>query len=164
MPKKITEREIEIVRHAISQSPMSMLQAARLAKLPYGTFIYRAQKIGIYDPNPTPKGKVNISEARRNYIKSKTLSLEKILNGDYPNYPGRMLKHRLYESGLKEERCEECGQGNMWNDKPLVLELEHISGNKTDHRWENLKILCLHCHSQTTTYKRKKSALLNISK
>lgn len=160
MKNKITDEQVILA----AQQSKSMQEAARKLNISLGTFRYKARNLGVYNPTPNAKGKINISEARRIYIESNTFSLEKILNGDYPSYRGHMLKHRLYESGLKEEKCEECGQGNMWNDKRLVLELEHINGNKTDHRWENLKILCPHCHSQTPTYKRKKKALTKINK
>lgn len=47
--------------------------------------------------------------------------------------------------------CQECNN-SIWNNKPIHLELEHIDGNNKNHNWENLKLLCPNCHSQTKTY------------
>jgi hypothetical protein len=70
------------------------------------------------------------------------------------------LKNRLFEDGIKEKRCEKC-KLTEWMGEPIPLELEHINGDNTDHRIENLKILCPNCHAQTPTHrgKNKLSAL-----
>ena len=50
------------------------------------------------------------------------------------------------------EGCWECGISS-WNNKEIVLELEHIDGNSDNNAEENLSLLCPNCHSQTPTYK-----------
>jgi len=65
-------------------------------------------------------------------------------------HPGQ--KKRLFIDGLLPNICAECGQKNQWNNKPLVLHIDHINGNHQDNRIENLRPLCPNCHSQTTTY------------
>jgi len=77
--------------------------------------------------------------------------LEDILNGNHPQYNTNWLKHRLFETEIKDNRCEECGI-NEWNGKKIICELDHINGDSSDHRLENLRILCPNCHSQTSTY------------
>lgn len=67
------------------------------------------------------------------------------------------LKYRLVQEGYKELKCEECGLGEEWNGKLLVLELDHINGNSKDNRLENLRILCPNCHSQTPTFRGRKN-------
>lgn len=65
-------------------------------------------------------------------------------------------KHVLIkENGHK---CECCGLSE-WMNKPITLELEHSDGNKRNNTRENLKLLCPNCHSQTPTWRRKKSSL-----
>ena len=64
------------------------------------------------------------------------------------------LKKRLYDAKIKFNICEICGISD-WNDKPLECELDHIDGNSSNHKLENLRILCPNCHSQTTTFRAK---------
>ncbi len=78
------------------------------------------------------------------------LSLILVANSSY--HKRQSIKRRLVEEGIKENRCEDCGIGPEWNDKPLVLQLDHINGINDDFRIENLAILCPNCHTQTPTF------------
>lgn len=77
---------------------------------------------------------------------------------EYSTYQTFKLKNRLLKEGYKEYKCESCGS-TEWKDYPIPLELHHINGDNTDHRIENLQILCPNCHALTVTYCKKKSAL-----
>ena len=68
------------------------------------------------------------------------------------NYNRSHLKRRLVESGLLEYKCSSCGIVDVWNNKPISLQLDHINGVNNDNRLENLRFLCPNCHSQTETY------------
>lgn len=92
---------------------------------------------------------------RQNGLKHQK-NLEDILNNLVPGY-GPTLKKRLFATGLKEEKCECCGQGPVWMGKPLTLQLEHKDGNNQNNNLENLEILCPNCHTQTPTHSRKKN-------
>lgn len=50
--------------------------------------------------------------------------------------------------------CKICGIKD-WQGCKLVLVLDHINGNATDWRIENLRLICPNCDSQTETYKSK---------
>jgi len=52
------------------------------------------------------------------------------------------------------EKCMECGWDkiNPYTNN-IPIELEHIDGNFTNNKEENLKLLCPSCHSLTKTYK-----------
>lgn len=78
--------------------------------------------------------------------------LEEILveNSDYRSTS--KLKQRLLRRGLLQEVCYECNNQPVWNNKRLVLHLDHINGITTDNRICNLRLLCPNCHSQTLTY------------
>jgi len=64
------------------------------------------------------------------------------------------LKNRLYKEGLKERRCEMCGQGEDWNGKKMSLILDHINGINNDNRIENLRIVCPNCNATLPTHCR----------
>lgn len=70
-------------------------------------------------------------------------------------YKSDNLKKRLYNEGLKIKKCEDCGIIE-WNGKDIVFELDHINGDNTDNKLENLRILCPNCHSQTPTFRNNK--------
>lgn len=62
------------------------------------------------------------------------------------------LKKRLIKQGLLVEKCSNCGLGNIWQGKPISLQLEHIDGDHYNNEIENLTILCPNCHCQTSTW------------
>lgn len=74
---------------------------------------------------------------------------------------GAKIKQRLLEKGWEEE-CAECGMGPEWNNKHLVLHIDHINGISNDNRFENLRFLCPNCHSQTETYSNKRGKLEDV--
>lgn len=53
------------------------------------------------------------------------------------------------------EKCELCGQGPIHNNKPLVLQVDHIDGDSDNNKLENVRLLCPNCHTQTDTYGSK---------
>ena len=64
------------------------------------------------------------------------------------------LKSRLIKEGIKEVKCECCGN-KEWQGKPIPLELHHIDGNHSNLKLENLQLLCPNCHALTDNYKGK---------
>jgi hypothetical protein len=64
---------------------------------------------------------------------------------------GSRLLRRLVREGLKEARCESC-QRACWRGFDIPLELDHVNGDPTDNRVENLRVLCPNCHALTPTY------------
>jgi hypothetical protein len=71
-------------------------------------------------------------------------------------YSGRREKVSALRRALREagrpEVCELCGLGPKWNNKPLVLQIDHKNGNNRDNRPENIRFICPNCHTQTSNY------------
>ena len=81
----------------------------------------------------------------------RTIPLEELLV-ENTNWQSNKLRRRLLESNVKEHKCEVCSL-STWNGRPIPLELDHISGDKTDNRLKNLRMLCPNCHAQTEHYR-----------
>ncbi|CAM5413029.1 MULTISPECIES: HNH endonuclease [Streptomyces] len=64
-----------------------------------------------------------------------------------------LLRRALRQTGVPE-RCATCGTGPVWTGKPLTLEVDHINGDWSDDRTENLRLLCPNCHAATRTWCR----------
>lgn len=67
------------------------------------------------------------------------------------------LKKRIIKEGLLEQKCSLCKMEPFWNGKTLTLQLDHINGDNTDNKIENLRLLCPNCHSQTETFSGAKA-------
>lgn len=85
---------------------------------------------------------------------SNKIPLEKILVID-SKYNNSQLKDRLLREGLLLNICAECGIAE-WRGKTLVIQLDHVNGDSSDNRLDNLRMLCPNCHSQTETFCKKK--------
>lgn len=68
------------------------------------------------------------------------------------------LKLRLIKEGVKEEKCEVCGN-TEWMGEPIPLDLHHINGNHFDNRLENLIILCPNCHRLTDNWGNRNASI-----
>jgi len=93
--------------------------------------------------------------------KSKKIPLSDILV-ENSTYDRTRLKQRLIADGFLLNQCYICNQLPIWNNKPLVLQIDHINGIYNDNRLQNLRILCPHCHSQTNTFAGKCNKLVYI--
>lgn len=60
------------------------------------------------------------------------------------------LKRRFIK--LVEYKCNVCGISE-WNNKPIVLVIDHVNGKNNDNRFENLQLICPNCDSQQKTYR-----------
>jgi hypothetical protein len=62
---------------------------------------------------------------------------------------------REYIARDQGHRCAICGQSNDWNGRRLNFVLDHIDGDATNNRRENLRLICPNCDSQLPTFKMR---------
>lgn len=55
----------------------------------------------------------------------------------------------------QNNKCEICGCEPIWNNKELHFILDHIDGDATNNRRDNLRLICPNCDSQLDTYKSR---------
>lgn len=73
---------------------------------------------------------------------------------DWKDYTrGRHLKPHLIT--YKGHKCELCSL-ETWLDQPIMLEVHHVDGNRTNNSYANLMLLCCNCHATTDNWRNKK--------
>jgi hypothetical protein len=96
----------------------------------------------------------SVEGLRRRHKASVPLSDVLVENSTY----GRAhVKRRLFAEGMKERRCEMCGQDEIWRGRRMALILDHVNGVPNDHRPENLRILCPNCAATLDTHCGRKN-------
>ena len=70
-----------------------------------------------------------------------------IVEGKITNRP---TIHKVLET-LFGSACSVCGITEH-NSKPIKCQVDHINGDSTNNKLENLRLLCPNCHSQTDTF------------
>jgi hypothetical protein len=128
----------------------TMSEAAAKLGLHFNTFKRIAVKLGVYNPNQGSKG---LRKPKAPYI-----PMTEILEGKHPQFQTYKLKKRLLKDGIKSNVCEVCGI-DSWAGMSINMELDHIDGVRTNHKLDNLRMICPNCHSQTDTYRARNKSL-----
>lgn len=63
----------------------------------------------------------------------------------------KTLRKYYYKGNYTPYICAICGQEPFWNNKPMILILDHINGQNHDDRLENLRWVCPNCNYQLDT-------------
>jgi endogenous inhibitor of DNA gyrase (YacG/DUF329 family) len=71
--------------------------------------------------------------------------------------PGSRPEHfiRMFISDDQQGRCAICGTEPIWNGAPMTLVLDHVDGDSTNNRRDNLRMVCPNCDSQLPTFKAR---------
>mgnify|MGYP001391069416 CR=1 FL=1 len=126
--------------------------ASRLLGVAYNTFkkyakMYKDDEgVSLLEKckNPTGRG-----IQKGGPLKSGRYALDDILAGKYPNYSPFKLKQRLIFWSYLEEKCDSCGYcERRVSDYSVPLLLDWIDGDRTNHKRENLRLLCYNCYYQ----------------
>lgn len=102
-----------------------------------------AQGISLFEAHKNQSG----SGITKSQVSHKRFLIDDILLGKHPQYPREKLLRRLCVSGYMAEQCNHCGFNKKRpTDLKTPLILHHMNGNVTDHRIDNLEILCYNCY------------------
>lgn len=148
----IAESEI---RYAM-ENTKSNSEAARFLKVSFNTYKKYAKMYVDRDSGKT-LWELHKNQYGFGIIKNKQratsgiYNITNILEGKYPSYPAWKLRNRLLSLHILQEECASCGYAERRiTDDTVPLLLDHIDGDVTNHRIENLQMLCLNCYYQQT--------------
>jgi hypothetical protein len=94
------------------------------------------------------------ASVRRTWKTAKPLEEVLVRNSTYSR---NKLKERLFNDGLKQRRCEMCGQDERWHGRWMSLIIDHINGVPDDNRLQNLRIVCPNCAATLDTHCGRKN-------
>ena len=138
----------------IVENSSSLCQMLRSLNLPTNGGYFRTLQRRISEDN------LNISHIRLGFGSNKGRKFTKNVGFDKQSITAKKLTIMQEQ----DNKCLFCGQGIIWNGKKLILQLDHIDGNKRNNARSNLRILCPNCHSQTITHGNKKRIKGNSDK
>ena len=95
-----------------------------------------------------------------NHLKEKQRAekLEKWLNtGDSGYSVSSTIRGCIREYIMKDQnnRCAICQMEAVWNGKEIRFVMDHIDGDASNSKRENLRLICPNCDSQLPTFKSK---------
>jgi Zn finger protein HypA/HybF involved in hydrogenase expression len=94
---------------------------------------------------------IDTSHFRRERESNQLMSLGEVMV-EGSTYNRGHLKSRLIKMGILKNKCSICGLEGMWQNKPIMMVLDHVNGTHNDHRLENLRMVCPNCNSQLETF------------
>ena len=150
--KKITDEQLyETVKNAKSVSDA----LRKLGVTPNGSthtyYSKRIKNIGISTDHF--KNDRNLYGIKKDKLKPEDIFVKKIEGSTRTKR--KYLLRAMLEIGHKYE-CSICFNNGEWMNNELVLQIDHIDGDRLNNTSTNLRFLCPNCHSQTDTFSNKK--------
>jgi hypothetical protein len=106
------------------------------------------------------KWKSSIAETWKN--KNEKRKQEIMQNKPFCDWPRPMIWDRVFDD--QDGKCRNC-KNSHWMGELITLELEHIDGDSSNNKRENVELLCPNCHSLTPTWRgRNKAGRENIGR
>ena len=107
-----------------------------------------------YEKNPQPWKRTRThEEEQRRLAKCRETLERKYSEMSFDELPETWKRRKVFEE--QDHACISCGL-TKWLNQPILLELDHISGDRSNNSRDNLRGLCPNCHSQTDNWKGKK--------
>lgn len=122
----------------------------------YRVFHSRVKRLNVDTSHFTGQG--HLRDKTHNW--NVQVPLEEVLVENSDRVINSRNKKKLIEQGILELKCYnmKCNISDEWLGSKITLQLDHVNGDNTDNRKENLRLLCPNCHSQTETFCRRKDS------
>lgn len=79
---------------------------------------------------------------------------ERVIQSEMGNEPASHITYRFYLIHSFGAKCMLCGWDKInLTSKKVPIEMNHVDGNSTNTKLDNLELICPNCHSLTPHYK-----------
>lgn len=130
-------------------------------------FVSQCEAITLKNSNGLKKAHKNLNSKLKGFTKEMQINSNKSRIENLKQKPFELWGPKLRYSELYKNQNAKCLHCNIseWLGKPIKLELDHIDGNSSNNKRENIRLLCPNCHSQTDTFRGKNinSGIMKVS-
>jgi hypothetical protein len=131
------------------KNAQSAKHCARILGVSYPTYKKYAKMYGVFENLMNPAGKGITKHGAGNGAPGRRTALDRILDGEKTGTPNWRLKKMLLSSGYMPKCCANCGyEEERVFDGKVPLLMDFVDGNKKNHKWDNIRMLCYNCWFQ----------------